>query len=358
VDSPNETITPFEELAQMHKCIDAPRANQTIYDECISIAGWVFVEGRDPAGCRVRAWFKGALIGETRLLFPRSEVSEFLSLPRDAPTAFRFLARAAGCNESSPDATIQLTVSWNGDAAEYLIGKVSVHLVPAFLQKRHFGEVVFPTQSRVLHRQNIYGSGPPVLEPNVEMLRLILDYLSPRSSVVDVGCGAGAYGPALIMAGHQWTGVEVNPHCWQLLEERDLSFRKTPPEAARFPCVDEEFDEAICIEVLEHIEHPEPFLEEISRIIRHRAIFSVPNIEVIPYFKDWETVPWHMLERDHKNFFTRTSLSEHLAPHFSRVEVFSYIEHPLRTRDGIALHAHLCAVAEKQYSDATSTKIQ
>jgi hypothetical protein len=37
-----------------------------------------------------------------------------------------------------------------------------------------------------------------------------------------------------------------------------------------------------------------------------------------------------------------------VAPHFSRVEVFSYIEHPLRTRDGIALHAHLCAVADKQ----------
>ena len=89
-------------------------------------------------------------------------------------------------------------------------------------------------------------------------------------------------------------------------------------------------------------------MEEISRVVRHRARFSVPNIEVIPYFKDWETVPWHMLEGDHKNFFTRTSLRELLAPHFLRVEVFLYFEHPLRTRDGIPLHAHLCAVADKK----------
>src|SRR5260370_38836682 len=66
-----------------------------------------------------------------------------LSLPHDLPTAFRFLARASGCNEASRDASIELTASWNGDGAEYLIGKVSVYLVPAFLQKRHFGKVFF-----------------------------------------------------------------------------------------------------------------------------------------------------------------------------------------------------------------------
>jgi len=343
----NETIKRFEKLAQMHQHIDAPRPEQAVYRECISIAGWIFAEGRAPRDCRVRAWLDGVPIGETKFLFVRPDVSDFLSLPHDVPTAFRFLASAAGCNDASREATIELTASWKGDATEYLIGNVCVHLVPAFLHKRDFGKVVCPAQKSVLHRENIYGSGPPVLEPSPELLHLIFDYLSPRSSVLDVGCGAGAYGPALITAGHRWIGFEVNPGCLQLLEQRGLPFRKTAPEAARFPCADQEFDEAICIEVLEHIEHLEQFLEEISRVVSRRALFSVPNIEVIPYFKDWETVPWHLLEGDHKNFFTRTSLRELLAPHFSRVEVFSYMEHPLRTRDGIALHAHLCAVADK-----------
>ena len=68
--------------------------------------------------------------------------------------------------------------------------------------------------------------------------------------------------------------------------------------------------------------------------------------EVLPYFKDWEVAPWHLLEAGHKNFFTRASLRALLGKYFARVEVFSYGEHPLRTRDQIALHLHLFAVAE------------
>lgn len=341
----NDSFARFEQLEQMHKCIDVPRSGQAIYDKCIPITGWIFAEGRAPAACCVRAWLDGTSIGETKLLFIRPDVSRFLGLPREVPTAFRLLACADGCDEAR-DATIEVTASWEDDPAEYLIGKVSVHLVPVFLEKRDFGKVLFPAQNKVLHRENIYGSGPPVMEPDGEMLRFIFDYLTPRSSVLDVGCGAGAYGPALIAAGHHWTGLEIDPTCLGLLEKRGLPFRKAAVGTESFPCADKEFDEAICIEVIEHVNQPWRFLQEISRAVRHRALFSVPNAEVIPYFKDWESVPWHMLEGDHKNFFTRSSLRELLAPHFSRVEVFSYIEHPLRTKDGIALQAHLCAVAD------------
>jgi hypothetical protein len=98
---PNETITPFEKLAQMHKCIDAPKPDQTVYDECISIAGWIFVEGRGAAACRVRAWLDGAAIGGNPASVCASGCLRLLSLPHDVPTAFLFLARAAGCNADS-----------------------------------------------------------------------------------------------------------------------------------------------------------------------------------------------------------------------------------------------------------------
>jgi 2-polyprenyl-3-methyl-5-hydroxy-6-metoxy-1,4-benzoquinol methylase len=286
-------------------------------------------------------------MGETRVLFARPDVSRFLSLADDALTGFRLLARLNHPIDAPRDATIRLSASWTGDPVEYQLGKVALHLIPASLKDRAHGAVVHPAQNTVLHRANIYGSGPPLVEPGAEVLRLILDYLSPGSSVVDLGCGAGAYGPPLIATGRTWIGCEVNPHCWELLEQRGLPFRKAQPETPRLPCADQEFDQAICIEVLEHIEHPEPFLEGVSKIVRKRALFSVPNMEVIPYFKDWEAVPWHLLEADHKNFFTRASLRELLAPYFSRVEVFSYGEHPLRTRAGVPLHVHLFAVADK-----------
>ena len=89
------------------------------------------------------------------------------------------------------------------------------------------------------------------------------------------------------------------------------------------------------------------FAAEIARIVTRRALFSVPNMELLPYLHDWRVVPWHLLEGDHKNFFTRASLHALLAGFFRRVEIFPYGEHPLRTRDGVSLYVHLFAVADK-----------
>ena len=178
-------------------------------------------------------------------------------------------------------------------------------------------------------------------------MMLVQSYLPPQSSVLDVGCGAGAYGPGVLTAGHSWLGLEVDNACCEILQRRALPFRKMEKTEGAFPFRAEEFDAAICIEVLEHSAKPEQFLAEIARVIRKRAFFSVPNMEVIPYFHAWQVVPWHLLEADHKNFFTRASLRELLRVHFRKVEVFSAIDHPLRTPEGIALHAHLFAVAEK-----------
>jgi SAM-dependent methyltransferase len=176
---------------------------------------------------------------------------------------------------------------------------------------------------------------------------LLQAYLPAGASVVDVGCGAGAFGPPLIAAGHDWLGLEANPHCCEILTRRELPFRKVDLESPRLPCGDAEHDSAICIEVLEHTKDPGTFVAEISRIIRGRALFSVPNLELLPYLYDWRVVPWHLLEGDHKNFFTRTSLRILLGRFFRRVEIFPYGEHPLRTRDGVPLYVHLFAVADK-----------
>jgi hypothetical protein len=106
-------------------------------------------------------------------------------------------------------------------------------------------------------------------------------------------------------------------------------------------------DCAICIEVVEHTKDPATFVAEIARITRRRALFSVPNMELLPFLHDWRVVPWHLLEGDHKNFFTRANLGALLSRHFQSVEIFPYGEHPLRTRDDVPLFVHLFAVANK-----------
>jgi 2-polyprenyl-3-methyl-5-hydroxy-6-metoxy-1,4-benzoquinol methylase len=326
--------------------LDRPAPGESVYDAAISISGWVHSPGREAAACKVRAYLDDICVAEMRVLSARADVCAKLNLSTAVPTGFRGLGHASSAAPHSRDATLRVTASWD-DHEEIEIAKRVVRLVPAFLRERPYGAVVHPENETVLRRENIYGLGPPIEEPGREVLNLILEYLPERSSVVDVGCGAGAYGAALIAAGHRWLGLETNSGCCEILARRQLPFRQVDSGVGLLPCADREFDAAICIEVLEHVKEPAAFLREIARLIRGRALFSVPNIEVLPYFHGWGVVPWHLLEGDHENFFTRSSLANLLAGFFRHVEVFSYGEHPLRTRDGVPLHVHLFAVGDK-----------
>ncbi len=317
--------------------IDFPRTNDRVYDQFIPIKGTLIAPPDIIGPLVIRAWIDRACIGQTRMLTrPAAQNAQF---------AFTILAKLPESISTSRAAIIAVTLLRPDDEEEEKLAEVSVQLVPASLRTRPYGDVVSPDQTNVLHRENIYGSGPPVEEPSPEALRVVLEYLSPHSSVVDVGCGAGAFAPGLMNAGHQWLGLELNESCIERLECRKLPYRKLADAHASFPCVDREFDHAVCIEVLEHVAEPGPFLREIARIIRGRALFSVPNMEALPYFHDWQVVPWHLLEASHLNFFTRASLRMLLEQHFREVEIASYGEHPLRTKDGVALHLHFFAVA-------------
>jgi SAM-dependent methyltransferase len=307
--------------------IESPAPGACVYDEAIFITGWI--KG-NPASCSVRASVNGQDCGETRLLFPTADADRY---------GFRILARISPGVVEPRDVTLRVV------AGDEISAERAIRVIPASLRDRPFGDVVPPDRETVLHRENIYGSGPPIEEAGVEVSELLRAYLPPGSSVVDVGCGAGAYGPPLRAAGHDWVGLETNAYCCEILTRRQLPFQKV--DSDRLPCADAEFDCAISIEVVEHTKDPAKFVAEIARITRRRALFSVPNMEVLPYLYDWRVVPWHLLEADHKNFFTRASLRALLLRFFSHVEIFPYGEHPLRTRDGVPVYVHLFAVADK-----------
>jgi SAM-dependent methyltransferase len=326
--------------------LESPAPGQDIYDESVFLSGWVCAPGRDPASCRVRAYLGDCCFAATGILSYRPDVCEKLTLSREVLTGFRMLGKIRPAATEPREVTLRIIASWD-DKDSTVLAEQTVRLLPASLQARPYGEVVYPENETLLHRENIYGSGPPAEEPGVEVSNLLREYLPERSSVVDVGCGAGAYGPGLMAAGHEWLGLESNAHCCDLLLRRQRPFRRVNLESGDLPCAGGEWDCAICIEVLEHVKDPEIFLRELERVVRNRALLSVPNMEVLPYFHDWRVVPWHLLEGDHKNFFTRASLRILLGRFFRRVEVFSYGEHPLRTRDGVPLHQHLFAVADK-----------
>jgi 2-polyprenyl-3-methyl-5-hydroxy-6-metoxy-1,4-benzoquinol methylase len=316
--------------------IESPAPGQNVYDEALFISGSIELAGRGPSLCRIRACADGTDCGETQILFPRP----------DGRIGFRILGRISPGFTEPRDATVRV-VAEIADAGADIVAEQTVRLIPARLRERPYGDVVSPENETVLHRENIYGSGPPIEEPGVEVSELLRAYLPAGASVVDVGCGAGAFGPPLIASGHEWLGLEANAHCCEILTRRELPFRRVDVDSGRLPCGDAEYDCAICIEVVEHTKDPETFVAEIARVVRGRVLFSVPNLELLPYLYDWRVVPWHLLEGDHKNFFTRASLGALLRRFFRRVEIFPYGQHPLRTRDEVPLYVHLFALADK-----------
>ena len=245
------------------------------------------------------------------------------------------------------DATLRV-VAGIGDPGGDIVAEQTIRLVPAKLRERPYGDVVSPENETLLHRENIYGSGPPIEEAGVEVSNLLHAYLPAGASVVDVGCGAGAYGPPLIAAGHDWLRLGSERALLRNPQAAPIAFspgRRRLPHDSRATTRNSIPPFASKSSSTRKI--PETFAAEIARIIRGRALFSVPNMELLPYLHDWRVVPWHLLEGDHKNFFTRASLRALLSRHFRNVEIFPYGEHPLRTRDGVPLYVHLFAVADK-----------
>jgi GT2 family glycosyltransferase/SAM-dependent methyltransferase len=194
---------------------------------------------------------------------------------------------------------------------------------------------------RVLHREDIYGFGPPSPTANDEVLGLILKYAG--SPLLDVGCGIGAYLTALEHLGLLARGIEINP--LYVAEAQALNRQVQLYEGTKLPFCEGEFDTVMAIEVLEHIPDWELTLAEMLRVARRCVLISVPNIGLLPLLHRHGVVPWHMLEATHVNFFTPEILSTRLSrlPGI-RHDVFVY---GARQVNGEIYHHHVFVVIHK-----------
>jgi SAM-dependent methyltransferase len=134
--------------------------------------------------------------------------------------------------------------------------------------------------------------------------------------LLDLGCGLGGYARLLGQQGHVVKALDVNPD--YVRAARDLGVDAETYDGDTIPLPDDAVDTIFMIEVLEHVPDPGRILPELLRVARRNVIITVPNnTQSFTAPVEWS----HMLEVDHKNFFTRDSLAVLLQTTFASVEV-------------------------------------
>ncbi|WP_449448009.1 class I SAM-dependent methyltransferase [Thermomonas brevis] len=96
-------------------------------------------------------------------------------------------------------------------------------------------------------------------------------------TILEVGCGDGYLGAAMLKAGYMYTGVDIS--------DRAIGFAKAFSDkgayvCGRAECLDKNYDLVLLCEVLEHIEEPTSFLIDVARKVRRGGVLlvSVPSI--------------------------------------------------------------------------------
>jgi SAM-dependent methyltransferase len=115
------------------------------------------------------------------------------------------------------------------------------------------------------------------------MAEQIEKYLSPSSSVLEVGCGGSLTLHFLNLRGHRAIGVDINPECvrYSMALGAALGSNVTIVRANAFelPFEDRQFDYVYSVGMLEHypLDKQRGLFDEIRRVSREYLHLEVPN---------------------------------------------------------------------------------
>ncbi len=125
----------------------------------------------------------------------------------------------------------------------------------------------------------------------------------PNEKILDVGCGSSP----IISRYSNAVGLDTNAQKLVFMHQKlpNRLFINSKLEDRKFR--NEMFDDIICIEVIEHCEHPSSIISEISRVVKNggKVVIATP---------DYSKPLWHLAElftaykKEHISKFTRESL--------------------------------------------------
>ena len=327
----------------MNARIDEPASGATVDPLCFFVRGWVWLRERHDAIVAIEAWSADVLLGSTRALYPRPDVTSALLIESPARNGFELYGHHPAASFGQ-QFEVQIRARLADGSRTDVLATCVVSAIARDYRQHDFGVLLDQRTVAVQREPNIFATGPSQAEGSPELAALLRRHLGPPPQrIIDVGCGIGSYGRGLLADGYEWLGVEIEETDCAELARMKLPHRQVDGRTLPFP--DHTFDAALALEVLEHIDEPHAFLREIKRVAPRRFIVTVPNCELLAYLWTYHATPWHMLESTHVNYFTRWSLGALLREYYQDVEVSLFGEYPLRTPEGTRLHYHLLAIA-------------
>lgn len=115
-----------------------------------------------------------------------------------------------------------------------------------------------------------------------DLFRILKPYLRQTATVLDFGCGEGAFSQRLIDAGMIVDGVDINTEQTKARHRRRYQLDLNTADVPKI--VDQKYDVVVAMEILEHIHNPWKYLNDCKSVLKEGGILllSTPNISSFP----------------------------------------------------------------------------
>jgi SAM-dependent methyltransferase len=142
-----------------------------------------------------------------------------------------------------------------------------------------------------------------------------------QPSLLDVGCATGALLAYLRKRGWRVTGVEISPGAQYGKDVRKLDIRSLPLEENKFS--DNSFDIVLASHLIEHLNDPFSFLNEVHRILKENGYVFITTPNISGFQARLFGGRWRSAIFDHLYLFSVNTLKKMLKNTGFRVERFS-----------------------------------
>ena len=146
------------------------------------------------------------------------------------------------------------------------------------------------------------------------------------ASVLDAGCGGGAYVDLLAGRGLAATGVDKFDMFLDLAAENKYRGTFVKADLTALPFPDKSFDTTYCFDVLEHVDDAAA-VRELARVTRRRLVVTVPQQDDRPDRYMLTYIPY--MDGTHLRYYTPDRLRALLGAVAARVEVSPEARVPL-----------------------------